>query len=368
MEFSLKVISIFEYGDSGKARIVSGTINKYREDPFYIPFDLKDGYNYYKIALNISDYISFPVFDYARIQINEDGFKLGSLVSSQTPTEVTITSLQTLAGGCSNDVLPGKLNVNYINNYTNKIYANINLTNNSLPIKCVGEEIISVILSSQGYFYPENQFIPQISDSVGLNFVDIVSYTHSGNEFKIRIPSNLPAGEGYRIRFRSTSPIEYGASSNSNIIIKPRPQATLSGIFRIEEGESASITTLLNGFPPFNIAFNDGVLFSDYSSSTVSRTVSPVDDAIYTVDSISDKYCSGTSSGNTQVIINCASYKYLTTNPTENNVFKAQSLRSNTIINNNLKIKYKSGKSILLEPGFKVENNAIFMTEMNGCN
>ncbi|GAB2650331.1 hypothetical protein GCM10027035_50520 [Emticicia sediminis] len=355
------------YREKGEGRIISGTINKYTDDPFYIPFELKGGNGLYNITTNIAQYISFPIFGLQPITINQDGYIIGTQTSALSPTEITITNLNTGNYFCVSDVLPGKLSIDYLPNTGRKIYANLPLTLNNIPIKCIGGETQIVNLQTQGSFNVDNLFIPQISDAQGLNFID-VAFTNINNEYVIRIPDNIATGEGYRIRFRSTSPIEYGASSNSNIIIKPRPQATLSGIFRIEEGESVSITTSLNGFPPFNIAFNDGVLFSDYSSSTVSRTVSPVDDAIYTIDSISDKYCSGTSSGNTQVIINCASYKYLTTNPTENNVFKAQSLRSNTIINSNLKIKYKSGKSILLEPGFKVENNATFMAEMNGCN
>lgn len=361
------LVNNVNYREKGEGRIVSGTISKYTDDPFYIPFELKGGSGLYNVTTNISPYIAFPIFGLQPLTINQDGYTIGTLISAQSPTEITITNLNTGNYLCGSDILPSKLNINYLPNTGRKIYANLPLIQNRIPIKCIGGETQIVNLETQGNFNIDNFFIPQISDSQGLNFTD-VTFTKVNNEYMIRIPDNISAGEGYRIRFRSTSPIEYGASSNSNIIIKPRPQAILSGLYRIEEGESASITASLSGFPPFNFEYNDGALFSNYSNSTLTRTVRPVDDTIYTINSISDKYCSGTSSGNVQVIINCASNKYLTTNPTENNVFKAQSLRSNTIINSNLKIKYKSGKSIVLEPGFKVENNASFTAEMNGCN
>jgi hypothetical protein len=356
-----------EYGDTGKARIISGTIDKYYDDPFYVPFELKDGYNFYDIILNISDYISYPVYDFRKITINEDGFKLGSLVSSQAPSEVFISSFRTLAGSCSNQILEGKLKVNYLTGYSNRIYANISLNNGSLPIKCIGAETLPISLTSQGYYYPDNQFIPQLSDSTGLNFTDI-AYTQSGNNFTITLPKNLPTGEGYRVRFRSTSPIEYGASSVANIVVKASPNVHLLGSYRINEGETVTLNTNLVGVPPFNITYNDGQTITNLLSNSLQTIFSPIQDFNYVISSIRDKFCVGSSTGSLNVILNCSQIKTLSLAHTENRIFKAYEIRSNAIINSNINIKYKSGKSILLEPGFKVQNNATFTAEMNGCN
>ncbi|WP_435355654.1 3-coathanger stack domain-containing protein [Emticicia sp. SJ17W-69] len=356
-----------EYGDTGKARIISGTIDKYYNDPFYVPFELKDGYNFYDITLNISDYISFPVYDYRKITINEDGFKLGSLVSNQAPSEVFITSLRTLAGSCSNQILEGKLKVNYLTGYSNRIYANININNGNLPIKCVGAETLPVSLTSQGYFYPDNQFIPQLSDSTGLNFTDL-AYTQSGNNFTIILPENLPTGEGYRIRFRSTSPVEYGASSVSNIVVKARPNVHLLGSYRINEGETVTLNANLTGVPPFNITYNNGQTIINLLNNSLQTVFTPVQDFSYSISSIRDKFCVGSSSGSLNVTLNCPQIKQFSLIHNENRIFKAYEIRSNARIDQNINIRYKGGKSILLEPGFKVENNAVFTAEMNGCN
>lgn len=362
-----KNISIFDYGDTGKVRLIGGTINKYIDDPFYVPFELKDGYNYYKIELNISEYVSYPVYEYRKITINEDGYKLGSLVSSQTPSNVFINSVETNTSVCGSEISPDTLKVNYLNGYSNKIYANIDLNNNNLPIKCVGNETLPVILNSQGYFNPTNQFFPQLSDSLGLNFADI-DFTRNGNTYMVKLPENLPTGEGYRMRFRSTSPIVLGASSIVNIIVKPRPNVNLSGAYIINEGESVSLNAPLKGEKPFNIILNNGVEIADLQANRLQMVLTPLQDFNYSVSSIRDKFCVGNSTGSLNVKINCSQTKQLSLTHTENRVYKSFSLKSNAIITPNINIRYRGGKSILLEPGFKVEKNATFIAEMGGCN
>jgi hypothetical protein len=89
------------------------------------------------------------------------------------------------------------------------------------------------------------------------------------------------------------------ASGSATVTVNPRPTAAVSGNATICAGSSTTITAALTGTAPFSVTWSDGV-----TTSSGSRTVNPSSTTTYTVTSISDANCAGTSSGSAVVTVN----------------------------------------------------------------
>jgi len=94
-------------------------------------------------------------------------------------------------------------------------------------------------------------------------------------------------------------------SRTAVVTICDSPTATVSGSTTIAPGGSATIQAALTGTAPWSITWSDGLTLSGLTSSPASRTVTPAATATYTVTSIRDNYCSGTSSGAATVTVSC---------------------------------------------------------------
>jgi hypothetical protein len=76
-----------------------------------------------------------------------------------------------------------------------------------------------------------NVFTAQLSNASG-SFVNPVSVgkligNASGGQINVTIPSNTPAGNGYRVRIRSSSPAISGTDNGTNITINAAPVASI---------------------------------------------------------------------------------------------------------------------------------------------
>jgi len=93
------------------------------------------------------------------------------------------------------------------------------------------------------------------------------------------------------------------SSGSATVTIKVTPSATVSGGGTVCAGASSTINATLTGAAPFSITWSDGVV-QNFSANTASRSVSPSATTTYTITSVSDANCSGTSSGSATVTVN----------------------------------------------------------------
>jgi hypothetical protein len=93
-------------------------------------------------------------------------------------------------------------------------------------------------------------------------------------------------------------------SAATAVTTKARPTAAVSGGATICAGGSATVTATLTGVVPFSVTWSDGNVQNVGSGTTAVRSVSPSSTTTYTVTSVTDANCSGTSSGSATVTVN----------------------------------------------------------------
>jgi photosystem II stability/assembly factor-like uncharacterized protein len=143
-----------------------------------------------------------------------------------------------------------------------------------------------------------------------------------------------------------------------NIPVRLISTGTLSGNTTITGGQTGTITANLTGISPWAITLSDGSV----QCSTVtpfSMNVSPSTTQTYTIQSMTD----GCSWG-------CIpTWNLSATSTTNAEIYHAQqTISSVSSITTPINMEYKAGNNILLSPGFKVQNGAIFKAEIGGCN
>ncbi|MEK6375972.1 MAG: hypothetical protein AABO58_25115 [Acidobacteriota bacterium] len=96
-----------------------------------------------------------------------------------------------------------------------------------------------------------------------------------------------------------------GTSSGSATVTVscPAPTATVSGGGTVTPGNSAQIQAVLTGTPPWSLTWSDGYSQPGITTTTVTRPATPASTTTYTITSISDANCSGTSSGSATVTV-----------------------------------------------------------------
>ncbi len=96
-----------------------------------------------------------------------------------------------------------------------------------------------------------------------------------------------------------------GGSAYVNV--RTPPTATVSGSTTICAGSSATISAALALTDyPVNVTWSDGLTQQVTSGTTAARSVSPSATSTYTVTTISDMFCTGTSSGSATVTVDNA--------------------------------------------------------------
>ncbi|HEV2720135.1 MAG TPA: hypothetical protein VG323_08955, partial [Thermoanaerobaculia bacterium] len=97
------------------------------------------------------------------------------------------------------------------------------------------------------------------------------------------------------------------SGGNAYVAVHVPPAAAVSGSTTICAGSSATITASLtvSGYP-VNVTWSDGFTQQITSGTSATRTVSPAANTTYTVTSVSDPLCAGTSSGSATVTVDVA--------------------------------------------------------------
>jgi hypothetical protein len=94
-----------------------------------------------------------------------------------------------------------------------------------------------------------------------------------------------------------------GASAQTAVTVRPLPTATVSGTAAICPGGSATITAALTGTAPWSVTWSDHVTQTINSGTTASRSVSPASSTTYSVTSLTDANCTGSSTGSAPVTL-----------------------------------------------------------------
>jgi len=163
---------------------------------------------------------------------------------------------------------------------------------------CVGCSVPAILTCSQiGYSY---QLVRNGQQNVGLP----VMGTGSALLWEIFI------GGTYTIV--ATSPVTgCSVTMNNNVVVEiiPQPVAMTSGSSSLCEGQCATVSVTLSGFPPFTILFTNGTDtisvngIMDFAWDTV---VCPTVSTTYAVSSVQDMYCGNNGAGSAAIIVNPA--------------------------------------------------------------
>lgn len=95
------------------------------------------------------------------------------------------------------------------------------------------------------------------------------------------------------------------ATGNGTITVEPAPTATVSGGGTICDNQTATINIALTGNAPWSITYTNGTTSTTVNGITASPYTFNTNQAgTYTVTSVSNDACTGTSSGSADVIIN----------------------------------------------------------------
>ena len=94
------------------------------------------------------------------------------------------------------------------------------------------------------------------------------------------------------------------ASSSKTVTVNPLPTATVSGSSAICPGGSTTITATLTGTAPWTVTWSDNVTQTINSGTTATRSVNPSATTAYTIASLTDANCTGTSAGSATVTVN----------------------------------------------------------------
>jgi hypothetical protein len=113
----------------------------------------------------------------------------------------------------------------------------------------------------------------------------------------------------YTVTVVSNTTCTGSSSGSAAITVNPLPTATVSGSTTVCPGNSANIQAALTGTGLWNITWLDGATNytqNGVASSPAQRTVSPSSTTTYTVISVSDVNCMGTSSGSAVVTVSAS--------------------------------------------------------------
>jgi hypothetical protein len=359
--------------NSAFGRILSGTVDIYEGDLLNIPFELNDGNNQYIIETNATQETFDPILGTIKnsIYASQDGYNLltqGQMFGNGRYDSLYITNLSTINSQCQS-AFEGVLYLNFLPNSGAKFYAQTADNGTSIIHYCNNSatDIIVQLNVFSGGFGSNNIFVPQLSDSMGKNYQDITTYAVNGLFYTISLPSNLTFGEGYRLRFRSTSPALFGASTVKPLIIRQVPLLTFDNPVKIREGQNVNVLFNYTGAFPWRLELDNMLIEENIQSSYTSLNFSPLVSTNYRITKVADPFCENTDLGSLAIVVSCVENKNLSGLQVYDQFVRAESINSTSLIGNNLRVNYNAGKTIVLDPGFSINESTTFTAEIKGC-
>ncbi|AEI48510.1 T9SS type A sorting domain-containing protein [Runella slithyformis] len=207
------------------------------------------------------------------------------------PTASTNYSLVSVSNACGTGTVSGSAAITVV--------PRISVADVSLGSVCVGATI-SLPFTVTGTFTTAVSYSVQLSDAAGSFTAPRVLATGASSPIAISIPTNIPAGTGYRLRVVAGSA---ASSINSPVFsVRGRPIATLSGAALVNFGENANLTLNFTGEGPWTFTLSDG------STGTAAQTpftvsITPTQTATYAVNSVRNACGEGSTSGSAQVTV-----------------------------------------------------------------
>lgn len=238
------------------------------------------------------------------------------------------------------------------------------ITTNSLPIStvCTGQMLQVPFTTSGGSFDTYNEFQVQISDNNGENFYTIASGANS--PINIKIPNDLVASSGYKVRVVSTNVPVIGTESATNLTITS---------FGTPPTVSASKTTFWSGESVTLIASScpSGQTIKWSSGQTSNQiVVTPSESTVYTAV-CTNGTCETQNSQPIFISKNYCPIDYVknTNSSTGNNIYKAsQSIEATHKITGSGTREQLEAPATILKPGFETQMGVIFSVQVGGCN
>lgn len=212
-------------------------------------------------------------------------------VTTVTPSITTTYTLLSVSNTCGNGTVSGSAPITVI--------PRISVADVALGSVCVGTNV-SLPFVVTGSFETPPSYIAQLSDAAGNFTTPFILKTGSTSPLDISIPTNLPAGNGYRLRVIANA--NATSINSSAFAIKIRPTATISGSPTINFGETAALNVSFTGEGPWNFGLSDGTTgTADRTPFTVS--VKPTLTSTFLVSSVRNLCGDGSTSGSGLVTV-----------------------------------------------------------------
>jgi gliding motility-associated-like protein len=148
------------------------------------------------------------------------------------------------------------------------------------PLRVALNDGTSVVVNTTPYL-----FTPVTAPSVGISNYTILGVIEDG--------TSCSKGVG---------------TGTASVTVRPRPTAHLFGTPEICVGDNATLRVQLAGNGPWDVVVKNGgtviPLTADADESLITFDVSPLVNTTYTLQSVSDKYCTGTVTGSANVTVN----------------------------------------------------------------
>ena len=212
-------------------------------------------------------------------------------ITTVTPSTTTTYTLLSVSNACGNGAVSGRA--------LTTVIPRISVADVALGSICVGTNV-SLPFVVTGSFEAPASYTIQLSDAAGGFTTPVNLKTGNASPLDISIPTNLPAGNGYRLRVIANA---NATSINSPAFaIKVRPTATISGNPTINFGETATLNLSFTGEGPWTFGLSDGTTgTADRTPFTVS--VKPAQTSTFLVSSVRNLCGDGSTGGSGLVTV-----------------------------------------------------------------